>query len=56
MYQTKNDLPAHTRAEVIGTLKARLADSIHLMHQAKQAPWHVADICTEISRGVDTSL
>ena len=26
MYQTKHDLPAHTRAEVIGILNARLAD------------------------------
>ena len=41
MYQTKNDLPAHTRAEVIEILNARLADSIDLMHQAKQAHWHV---------------
>ena len=40
MYQTKNDLPAHTRAEVIGILNARLADSIDLMHQAKQAHWN----------------
>jgi starvation-inducible DNA-binding protein len=41
VYQTKNDLPAHTRAEVIGILNARLADSIDLMHQAKQAHWNV---------------
>jgi starvation-inducible DNA-binding protein len=41
MYQTKNDLPAHTRAEVIELLNARLADSIDLMHQAKQAHWNV---------------
>ena len=41
MYQTKNDLPAHTRAEVIEILNARLADSIDLMHQAKQALWNV---------------
>src|SRR5215510_4467554 len=41
MYQTKHDLPAHTRAEVIGILNARLADSIDLMHQAKQAHWNV---------------
>src|SRR5690349_20176581 len=36
MYQTKNDLPAQTRADVIVLLNARLADSIDLMHQAKQ--------------------
>jgi starvation-inducible DNA-binding protein len=41
MYQTKHDLPAHTRAEVIEILNARLADSIDLMHQAKQAHWNV---------------
>ena len=41
MDQTKNDLPAHTRAEVLMILNARLADSIDLMHQAKQAHWHV---------------
>jgi len=41
MYQTKNDLPAQTRADAIVILNARLADSIDLMHQAKQAHWHV---------------
>jgi starvation-inducible DNA-binding protein len=41
MYQTKNDLPAQTRADVIEILNARLADSIDLMHQAKQAHWNV---------------
>src|SRR5712692_7845588 len=41
MYQTKNDLPAQTRADVIAILNARLADSIDLMHQAKQAHWNV---------------
>jgi starvation-inducible DNA-binding protein len=41
MYQTQNDLPAQTRADVIEILNARLADSIDLMHQAKQAHWNV---------------
>ncbi len=41
MYQTKNDLPEMSRAEVIPILNARLADSIDLMHQAKQAHWNV---------------
>jgi starvation-inducible DNA-binding protein len=41
MYQTKNDLPAHARADVIVILNARLADSIDLTHQAKQAHWNV---------------
>ena len=41
MYRTKNDLPAPTRADVIVLLNARLADSVDLMHQAKQAHWNV---------------
>lgn len=41
MNKTKNDLPENTRAEVITILNARLADSIDLMHQAKQAHWSV---------------
>jgi hypothetical protein len=41
MYQTKNALPAHMRAEVMGILNTRLADSVDLMHQAKQAHWNV---------------
>ena len=41
MYKTKNDLPEKTRAEVVPILNARLADSIDLMHQAKQAHWNV---------------
>src|SRR5919109_642876 len=43
MYQTKHDLPAPTRADVIVLLNARLADSIDLMHQAKQAHWNVKE-------------
>src|SRR5262244_1315855 len=41
MYTTQNDLPAMTRADVIVILNARLADSIDLMQQAKQAHWNV---------------
>jgi starvation-inducible DNA-binding protein len=40
MYQTTHALPAHTCAEVIESLNARLADSIDFMHQVKQAHWH----------------
>lgn len=40
-HQTQNDLPARTRVDVIEILNARLADSIDLMHQAKQAHWNV---------------
>jgi starvation-inducible DNA-binding protein len=39
--QNEDDLPDTTRAEVIPILNARLADSIDLMHQAKQAHWNV---------------
>ena len=41
MHQTKNSLPEGTRSKVIRILNARLADSIDLMHQAKQAHWNV---------------
>jgi starvation-inducible DNA-binding protein len=41
MYQTKHDLPAPTRADVIGVRNARLADSLDLMHKATQAHGHV---------------
>ena len=41
MFKTKNDLPADTRATVIGLLNARLADAIDLRSQAKQAHWNV---------------
>lgn len=41
MHKTKNSLPEETRIRVIRMLNARLADSIDLMHQAKQAHWNV---------------
>lgn len=41
MYKTKNDLPEKVRNEVASILNARLADSVDLMHQAKQAHWNV---------------
>lgn len=41
MHKTKNDLPEKVRTKVIGLLNARLADSVDLMHQAKQAHWNV---------------
>jgi len=37
MYQTKNDVLDHTRADVIALLNAWLADRINLMQQAKNA-------------------
>ncbi len=41
MHPTKNDLSEKIRAEIVPVLAARLADSVDLMHQAKQAHWNV---------------
>lgn len=41
MLRTKNDLPEATRAQAIALLNARLADSIDLGRQTKQAHWNV---------------
>ena len=41
MHETKIDLPNKTRGQVIALLNARLADSIDLTLQAKQAHWNV---------------
>ena len=41
MYSTKNDLPESTRTKVIETLNRRLADSVVLSTQVKQAHWNV---------------
>jgi len=41
MYETENDLPKDARVELIGILNQRLADSIDLQMQLKQAPWNV---------------
>jgi len=41
LYPTKNDLPEASRTEVIGLLNQRLADSIDLQIQSKQAHWNV---------------
>jgi starvation-inducible DNA-binding protein len=41
MYKTKNDLSKKTRESVVKELNARLADSVDLMMQAKQAHWNV---------------
>ena len=37
MYKIKNDIAEKTRASVVEILNARLADSVDLTHQAKQA-------------------
>jgi len=41
MYETENDLPKDARVELIGLLNQRLADSIDLQLQLKQAHWNV---------------
>jgi starvation-inducible DNA-binding protein len=41
MYTTKNDLSETTRLEVIRLMNQRLADSIDLQTQCKQAHWNV---------------
>jgi starvation-inducible DNA-binding protein len=41
MYDTRNDLPASVRTEVVNLLNKRLADAIDLGTQAKQAHWNV---------------
>jgi starvation-inducible DNA-binding protein len=41
VHPTRNDLPVSTRTKVCELLNARLADSIDLALQAKQAHWNV---------------
>jgi starvation-inducible DNA-binding protein len=41
LFPTKNDLPEGTRIQLIGLLNQRLADSIDLQTQCKQAHWNV---------------
>jgi starvation-inducible DNA-binding protein len=41
MHRTKNDLPEATRAKIIELCNARLADTIDLQTQCKQAHWNV---------------
>lgn len=41
IYETENDLPKNTRAEVISLVNQRLADVIDLQTQLKQAHWNV---------------
>lgn len=40
-YETLNDLPKETRAELVNLLNQRLADAIDLQGQIKQAHWNV---------------
>jgi starvation-inducible DNA-binding protein len=41
LYETKNSLPAQTRASAVELLNRRLADCIDLQSQTKQAHWNV---------------
>jgi starvation-inducible DNA-binding protein len=40
-HQTRNDLSPSTRSQVVALLNARLADTLDLYMQAKQAHWNV---------------
>jgi starvation-inducible DNA-binding protein len=41
LFATKNDLPEATRTRIIALCNARLADSVDLQTQVKQAHWNV---------------
>jgi len=41
LYETKNPLPAETRARVVELMNQRLADCVDLQSQCKQAHWNV---------------
>jgi starvation-inducible DNA-binding protein len=41
LYETKNSLPLETRAQTVRLLNDRLADSLDLQSQCKQAHWNV---------------
>ena len=41
LYETKNPLPLETRAQSVALLNDRLADSLDLQSQCKQAHWNV---------------
>lgn len=66
MHNTKIDISKEVREKMIGLLNARLADSIDLKSQAKQAHWNVKgmnfialhelfdQVATEVEAHVDT--
>ena len=41
MFETRNDLPAENREKLVALLNARLADTLDLYSQVKQAHWNV---------------
>ncbi len=41
MYETENDIPKSTRAELVTLINQRLADVVDLQAQLKQAHWNV---------------
>ncbi len=41
MYETENDIPKSTRAELVRLINQRLADVVDLQTQLKQAHWNV---------------
>lgn len=61
MYKTHNSLPEEQRTKLVEVLNRRLADSIDLMLQAKQAYWNVKGpqfmalhaLCGQVAHGVE---
>ena len=64
MHKTRNSLPEEQRAKLVEVLNRRLADSIDLMLQAKQAYWNVKGpqflvlhaLFGQIARGVEEQV
>ncbi len=64
MHNTKIDISKETREQIIGLLNARLADSLDLKSQAKQAHWNVKgpsfialhELFDEVATKVDTHV
>ncbi len=64
MHRTHNSLPEEQRAKLVEVLNRRLADSIDLMLQAKQAHWNVTgpqfvalhELFGQIARSVEASV
>jgi starvation-inducible DNA-binding protein len=56
MYQTKHDLPAHTRADSSALAAYGTSVPQGIEQADTRGDRDTADICTDISRGVDTYL
>ncbi len=64
MHKTRNSLPEEQRAKLVEVLNCRLADSIDLMLQTKQAYWNVTGpqfmalhaLFGQIARGIEEDV